>query len=142
MLLPPAMLIAHRKGEAGAHWWTTSRYLAWVGVCALIPPVVSGLLWARGLGLIPVGLWLAPKSASGQMLEILIRRHELLALCTVPLGVATLWGLHKRKGHWHALALSSLWALGTLATGYLGGQMTHPPEDVQSQTASTQELSR
>lgn len=90
MLLPPAMLIAHRKGEAGAHWWTTSRDLAWAGVLVLALPLASGVLWARGLGLIPAGLWLVPRSASGQPLEILIRRHELFALASLLLGLATL----------------------------------------------------
>lgn len=128
LFLVPALLFAMREGEGTRPWGHAARYLAWAGLVSFLPPLISGFLWAKGIGLIPAGAWVAPSAPATQELEYLVRRHELVSLGGVLLGLATVWALSRGKDRPSALALSfaCVWMVFTFATGYFGGKMTHP----------------
>ncbi|HJU84802.1 MAG TPA: hypothetical protein VJ600_11365 [Holophagaceae bacterium] len=131
LLLPLPLLLSQRAGRGIRPWWTASRYLGWMGLLGLLPALVSGFLWARGLGLIPHGHLLAPPAAPGT-LGWLMRRHQLFALATLPLAVLTVLSLHRRRHDYEgigktALVLGLLWAAAAVQAGRFGGRMAHPP---------------
>lgn len=128
LFLVPAVLLAMREDEKHHLWGHSAHYLAWVGVAAFIPPILSGFLWAKGIGLIPAGAWIAPSAPPSDELVWLVRRHELVSLVGFLMGLATVWALGRRRERPGRLVLSlaCAWLLATFATGYFGGKMTHP----------------
>lgn len=132
LFLLPALLLARREDPAApAGWSLTARYLAWAGLASLLPPLVSGYLWAKGMSLIPAGHLMAPAPTPGDDFSALIRRHELLSLMSFAFGGATVasLGLSRRRPGGLAVACGALWMALTLATGFYGGKMTHPIGD-------------
>ena len=127
ILAPLALLAAQRTGRGIRPWWTTSRFLVWMGVLGLFPALLSGFLWGKALGFIAPGKLLASKEA----IDGLARHHQLFALYALGLGLLTLWSVHRpRQDHqgigFAPLFCSALWAGATMLTGYYGGKMAHP----------------
>ncbi len=141
LLLPFPLLLAQRAGRGIKPWWNTCRYMAWVGVIFLLPTLITGYAWGRGLDLIEAGHWMP---GAEDPAEILLRRHQIGGLVTALLGGATLWSLYRgRKEHEGlgilALLLGTAWALATAFTGLLGGRMAHayapaPPKAAEALT--------
>lgn len=127
LLLPLPLLLAQRAGRGIKPWWNTCRYMAWVGVIFLLPTLVTGYAWGRGLDLIEPGQWLpSAEDPAG----VLLRRHQLAGLATTLLGLATLWSLYRGRLEHEglgilALLLGTAWAVSTAITGLLGGRMAH-----------------
>ncbi|HEU4952543.1 MAG TPA: hypothetical protein VFT46_11365 [Holophagaceae bacterium] len=140
LFLFPALLLARREDPAApAGWSLTARYLAWAGLASLLPPLLSGYLWAKGMSLIPAGHLMAPLPAPGDDFAVLIRRHELFSLLSLALGAATVasLGTARRRPGGVAIACGALWMALTLATGFYGGKMTHPIGDGAQAAAVT-----
>jgi hypothetical protein len=137
LLVPIPLLAAQRSGRGIKPWWIACRYLTWMGVLGALPALLSGLLWAKLLGLIPGGSLLAPSAGEDQVLPFLMRRHQMLALLAFLFGLVTLWSLYrKRQEHqgigFLPLAMGCLWALSTALAGQYGGKMTHPLTPIAS----------
>lgn len=129
LLLPWALAASQRPGRGIRPWWTVCRYLGWTGLLGLLAAFVSGLANARLQGLIPAGRML-PLPASGGGPEGLLFRHALVGLATLPLAVATVWAVNRRrKDHQSlgplALMLGLAWSAILLAAGYGGYQLAH-----------------
>jgi hypothetical protein len=130
LILPLPLLLAQRAGRGIKPWWNTCRYLTWIGVIFLLPTLLSGFAWAKGLDLIPEGKWLAPAAAADDLKALYMQRHQILGLASALLGFATLWSLYRgRLEHeglgFLALILGCGWAVTTGLTGYYGGRMAH-----------------
>ncbi len=128
LLIPIPLLAAQRPGRGIRPWWTVCRFLAWSGFLGSLFALLSGFAWARQLGLLAPGVWLAPK---GEGLGALFRLHQILALSGLGLGLLTLWAVHRpRKDHQNigflALLLGLLWSGAFAGAGWVGGRMTHP----------------
>ncbi|HJW34433.1 MAG TPA: DUF2231 domain-containing protein [Holophagaceae bacterium] len=120
VLLPLPLGLRLWQGEAG--WDRTIRYLAWVGVLGGAAAQVSGLLFARSGGLIPLQGWLPARPG-------LLRTHQVLGMAGFALGLLTLVGILKgTTGKARALTLASalLWAVAWGWAGHLGGAMVFP----------------
>ncbi len=127
LLLPLPLLLAQRAGRGIKPWWNTCRYMAWIGVIFLLPTLLTGYAWGRGLELITAGHWLPGVDDPA---GILLRRHQLSGLITAGLGVATLWSLYRGRLEHEglgvlALLLGTAWAVSTAFTGLTGGRMAH-----------------
>ncbi|HJV23614.1 MAG TPA: hypothetical protein VJ570_13000 [Holophagaceae bacterium] len=127
LLLPLPLLLAQRAGRGIKPWWNTCRYMAWVGVIFLLPTLVTGFAWGRGLGFIEAGHFLA---GTEDPAELMLRRHQLAGLVTALLGLATLWSLYRGRLEHEglgilALLLGTAWAAATAYTGWIGGHMAH-----------------
>ena len=134
LLLPLALLAAQRPGRGIKPWWVTCRYLVWAGLLGITFAMVSGLLWARHLSLIPPGKYLAPhllKPTTEQWLQVAIWKHQMAALTSAVLGVLTLLAVYRRRLEHQGLGFLSLffgllWSGALLTAGFYGGKMTHP----------------
>jgi hypothetical protein len=127
LLLPLPLLLAQRAGRGIKPWWNTCRYMAWVGVLFMLPTLLTGYAWGRGLDLIEAGHWLATPDGTT---AILLRRHQIAGLITAGLGLATLWSLYRGRLEHEglgvlALLLGTAWAVATGLTGLTGGRMAH-----------------
>ncbi len=130
LILPLPLLLAQRAGRGIKPWWNTCRYLTWIGVLFLIPTLLSGFAWAKGLDLIPEGAWLAPRPEADDLKAVYMLRHQVLGLGSALLGFGTLWSLYRGRLEHEGLGFLSLvlgcaWAVTTGLTGYYGGRMTH-----------------
>jgi hypothetical protein len=125
MLLFP-VIAAQRGGRGIRPWWTTCRYLAWIGFLSAIVTVGSGLVsaWSRGL-LAQAGIG-APSHPG---LPYLFRIHALGGAVTLLLGAFCLRSLYRKRQDYQgiglpALALAFLWGITSLATVYAGRFLT------------------
>ena len=146
ILLPLALLAAQRPGRGIKPWWITCRYLALVGVIGVVMAMVSGWLWARGLGLIPASGYLVPrllKPTADQWLHVLAWKHQVAAIASFALGFLTLWACYRKRLEHQGLGLLALlfgclWCGATLMAGFYGQKMGHPANTVPpSQAAPT-----
>jgi hypothetical protein len=132
LFLPAALGLAlrarrHRR-PAAREWLRTAWFLAILGVLGGLAAIVSGYAFARELGGIAPGAWLARPVRPEPSFPALLRHHQILALLGLPAGVACLALLarSRRGGAW-ALGAALLAALVWLglwgAAGHWGGRM-------------------
>ena len=122
LLVPVALLLSLWRREEG--WRRTAQFIAWAGLIGSGAALLSGLLWARQMGFIAPGGWLA-KAQDGH-LQGLLRTHQLLASAGLACALFTLAGLHRVKALLPALLLSFAWAAAWGAAGHWGGRMVFP----------------
>jgi hypothetical protein len=123
LLLPWPLLAAQRAGRGIKPWWTTSRFLAWVGLLAAAAALVSGEFLAKKLGLLD-GEWIL----RGQWSDI--RIHQYFGGATVFFGCLCLrFSYMKRKEHQGlgvlALMTGLLWAVSAGGAGASGIKLAH-----------------
>lgn len=122
LLVPVALLLSLWRQEEG--WRRTAQFLAWAGLIGSGAALLSGLLWARQMGFIAPGGWLA-KAQDGH-LQGLLRVHQLLVFAGLACGLLTLAALHRVKALLPALLLSFAWAAAWGGAGHWGGRMVFP----------------
>ncbi len=136
LILPLALLFALRSKPHREAWLRTSLFLACLGLLGGMAALGSGLLFARELGGIEPGRWLAHPRHPAPSFPALLRVHQLLALGGLPLGIAC-WMLLVRTLRGRAAALRLAFALSLLGlglwgeAGHWGGRMVFRdlPED-------------
>jgi hypothetical protein len=129
LLLPVALIAAQRAGRGIKPWWVTCRYMAWAGVLGVTAAVLSGFGAAQLSKRLPAGIFLAKGSLAD---PTLFQLHQWGAAASLLLGLLTLRALHrKREDHQGigvlGLFLGLLFTGATVAAGYLGTQLAHPP---------------
>ncbi len=130
LFLPLALGFAVRSpGRPGAEsWLRTAWFLAILGVLGGLAAIVSGYAFARDLGGIAPGAWLARPVQPEPSFKALLLHHQILAALGLPAGAACLACLARaRKGGPRALRAAFLLALVWLglwgAAGHWGGRM-------------------
>lgn len=136
LFLPLALVLALGSKLHKDAWLHTSAFLASLRLLGGLAALGTGLLFARELGGILPGQWLAHPLHPAPSFIAFLKVHQLLALSGLPVGIAC-WALLVRalRGRATALrvafALSLLW-LGLWGTaGHWGGRMVFrdPPAD-------------
>jgi len=121
-LLVFPVIAAQRGGRGIRPWWTTCRYLAWIGFIGAVLTVGSGLLSAWGRGLLDQlggGIQVQPG------IPHLFRLHALGGAATLLLGAACLRALYRKRQDYQgigvpALLLALLWGSLAIGTVYAG----------------------
>jgi hypothetical protein len=141
LLIFPA-IAAQRGGRGIRPWWTTCRYLGWIGFVGAVLTVGSGLLSAWGRGLLDQ---IGAASVVQPGLPHLFRIHALGGAATLLLGGACLRSLYRKRQDYQgigvpALLLAILWgcaALGTVYTGRLLNGRSPAPARLLGTSAPT-----
>jgi len=120
ILLPWALIASQRAGRGIRPWWVTCRYLGWAGVLSSFLAAFSGYLYARSLGMIPLGAYLTPKGAYP-----LMREHQALMLASLGLGLLFLKSAFRKREEYQSfgvlpLILGLLWSAAILVGGWHG----------------------
>ena len=131
-LMSPIPIIAAQRGGRGIRpWWTTCRYLAWVGVVGSLLALASGWSAAK---MDPALMAVPWKGPVGMGLPYLYRMHQVSALLTLVLGLGCLRALYRNRQEHQgigipALLLGLLWCGGAYLASYTGAVMAgrRPP---------------
>ena len=123
LLIIPA-LAAQWGGRNHRPWWTTCRYLGWMGLAAAVVTAGSGILaaWSRGLLALAVAAPAQPGTAH------LAQVHGAAGAGCVLLGAACLRALYRKRqdyqgiGLW-ALVLALAWSGSACAAVYTGRRL-------------------
>lgn len=136
IFLPLALGLAFRSKLHGEGWLRTSVFLATLGMLGGFAAVLSGFFFARELGGLAQGAWLAHPLRPEPSFLALLRSHQLLALAGFPIGGACwvfLWrALQGRASAIRvAFVMSFLWLALWGAAGHWGGRMVFrdPPAE-------------
>ena len=128
LLLPYTLIAAQRPGRGIKPWWTTSRFLSWIGLIGAIFALTTGLFLAKNLGLLN-GEWVIRSEWSD------LRIHQYLGGATVLLGFLCLRASYlPRREHQgmgpYALIAGLLWAVAAGGAGHYGIKLlqTHRAE--------------
>lgn len=123
----PVALVVSFRAVVPRIWIRNAFYLAGMALAGSVAALYTGLLWGRQVNLIPTGRFLPQVASSGQVLQKVLWRHELLAVTGVAAGLLCFWllwrGLRRPGLRGAALAASLLWVGCWGATGMLGGTM-------------------
>jgi len=129
LLLPYTLIAAQRSGRGIKPWWTTSRFLAWIGLIGATFALVTGLFLAKNLGLLD-GEWIIRGDEWSDL-----RIHQYLGGAAVLLGFLCLRASYQpRREHQgmgpYALIAGLLWAVAAGGAGYYGIKLlqTHRAE--------------
>lgn len=136
LFLPLALGLALAFKAQRDSWLRTSIFLSSLGLLGGLAALGTGLLFARELGGIQPGQWLAHPLRPAPSFVALLRVHQFLALGGVPSGIGC-WALlvRARSGRAGSLrvafALSLLWLGLWGAAGHWGGRMVFrdPPSE-------------
>jgi len=129
LFLPLALMLGARAADRNSAdgWLRTAWFLATLGVLGGLAAIVSGYSFARELGGIGPGAWLAHPVRPEPSFPALLRHHQLLALAGFPAGAGCLAGLRRtRPGA--ALAAALVWLALWGAAGHWGGRMVFRDE--------------
>ena len=137
LLLPYALIAAQRPGRGIKPWWTTSRYISWIGFAASVLALATGALLAKNLGLLNDG-WII----KGEWTDLKI--HQCLGGATVFFGFLCLRTSYaRRREHQglgvYALITGLLWAVSAGAAGQYGIKLVqaHRAEGLMLKTAKS-----
>jgi hypothetical protein len=124
-MIPFPIIAAQRGGRGIRPWWTTCRYLAWVGAVGSLLALVSGFYLARGHGLLPPGAYLAPAPPG---LPYLFRLHEAGGAVSVVLGLLCLRALYRKRQEHQGIGIPALlfglaWCFVSYLSSYSGAVM-------------------
>ncbi len=122
LFLPLALGLALRR-EGGNAWLRTAWFLATLGILGGLAAIVSGYSFARDLGGIQPGAWLARPVKPEPSFPALLRHHQLLALAGFPAGIGCLACLRRARAVRAAFALALLWLTLWAVAGHWGGRM-------------------
>lgn len=165
--LPLAMLGSFLPKHAH-RWTTTAFFMAAVGLAGSLVALVSGLIWARQINLLPPSGYFPVLTSSTQVLQRMMQLHEIAALAGVVVGSAVLWLLwgrwrplhistedtaihvHRQLGRrwWErgvgapALLLSLLWLAAWGVCGRLGGIMVFGNEEINKAAAAAEKAKK
>ncbi len=125
LLLPLALLASLRPGRGIRPWWTAARYLGWAGLVGLGVSLVSGWSLGRAQGFLTPGRWLPPHG------DPALPRHLLYATASLPVAIAALAAMHRRRKEHQGLGVLPLflglgWSALALLTGWTGQLLAHP----------------
>jgi hypothetical protein len=140
LLLPFPLLAARRPGRGIRPWWTTCRYLIWMGLIASALSVATGQFLGNKLGFFN-GEWILRSEWSD------IRFHQYFGGATVFFGFLCIRSAYiRRKEHQglskYALLTGLLWAVAAGGAGYYGIKLSRIHKDGslaanQAQTGNT-----
>lgn len=115
-----------RSGRPGAgEWLRTAWFLAILGVLGGLAAIVSGHAFARDLGGIAPGAWLARPVRPEPSFKALLLHHRGLAVLGLPAGAACLACLARARPRAlrAAFLLALVWLGSWGAAGHRGGRM-------------------
>jgi hypothetical protein len=118
IMLPYPLAASQRPGRGIKPWWTTCRFLSWVGFLAAVFALASGEFLAKKMGLLG-DEWILRNEWSD------LRLHQYLGGASVFFGYFCLRAVYiSRKEHQGlgpmALSMGLLWAVASIAAGQYG----------------------
>ncbi len=131
LFLSMALGLALASKQNQDSWLRTSTFLASLGMLGGIAALAAGFLFAKELGGLQPGQWLAHPRHPAPSFLALLRVHQLLALGGLPVGLAC-WALLVRASPGRAarlrvaFLLSLVWLGFWGAAGHWGGRMVFP----------------
>jgi len=125
LMIPLPIIAAQRSGRGIRPWWTTCRYLAWVGTLGSLLALASGYYLAHAHGLLPPGAWYGPGTPG---LPYLFRVHEGGGAASVVLGALCLKALYRNRQEHQGIGFPALlcglaWCLVSYFSAYSGSVM-------------------
>lgn len=136
LFLPLALALDLRSDANREGGLRTSLFLATLGILGGLAAIVTGFLFARDLGGLAPGAWLAQPLKPEPSFSALLRHHQLLAISGFPVGVACwleLWRARRGSANMArtALVAALVWLALWGAAGHWGGRMVFkdPPAD-------------
>jgi hypothetical protein len=128
IMLPYPLAASQRPGRGIKPWWTTCRFLGWIGLLACIFAVATGEFMAKKLGLLN-GEWILREEWSD------VRLHQYLGGASIFFGYFCLRASYsKRKEHQGlgamALSMGLLWAMTAIAAGQYGIKLANARKTV------------
>ncbi|MDR0498105.1 MAG: hypothetical protein LBH03_00015 [Holophagales bacterium] len=121
LILPYALIAAQRPGRGIKPWWTTSRFLSWVGISGAVFALITGELLAKKQGLLGSD-WVLRGSWSD------LKIHQYFGGGAVFFGILCLRAAYQpRKEHqglgMYALVMGLFWAVSAGTAGHYGFKM-------------------
>jgi len=137
LLLPYALIAAQRPGRGIKPWWTTSRFLSWIGLTTVVLALITGELLAKKQGLLGSD-WILRGDWSD------LKIHQYFGVGAVFFGSLCLRAAYQpRKEHQglgaYVLILGLLWAVASGTAGHYGFKMARAHR-LQRQTATEAQL--
>jgi uncharacterized membrane protein len=139
VLVLPVALIGAQLAREPRPWLDLARFLGVVAWLGGLVALLSGLLWARQLNLLPAGGLLPALGPATQALPRLLWRHEATCVAGLVLGLLFLLLLRKAARplpRAAALALGLGWAWIWGFAGHLGGTMVFGNEELNRAAAA------
>jgi uncharacterized membrane protein len=143
--LPLILLVSYAAKDPRA-WVRKALFAAGVAWVGSFGALLSGLLWARQINLVPPGRLLPMVTGGGQALQRVMWRHEVAAAAGVLLGLACLAllleALDRPRLRAAALGVSLLWAGAWAFTGRQGGVMVFGNDELNKAAAAADAAKR
>jgi len=130
LMIPLPIIAAQRGGRGIRPWWTTCRYLAWIGTLGSLLALASGFYLARAHGNLTADAFWGPATAG---MPYLFRVHEIGGVASVVLGALCLKSLYRRRQEHQGIGFPALlaglaWCFASYLSSYSGAVMVgqHP----------------
>ena len=117
LMIPFPVIAAQRGGRGIRPWWTTCRFLAWVGFLGSLLALATGLALARSQGILATGtLWAAAPPGRAYLFRI----HELGGAVALVLAGLCLKSLYRNRQEHQGIGIPALLlALAWCAVAFL-----------------------
>jgi hypothetical protein len=121
LLLPYALIAAQRPGRGIKPWWTTSRFLSWVGLSGAVLALITGEFLAKKQGMLGSD-WILRGDWSN------LKIHQYFGVGAVFFGSLCIRAAYQpRKEHQglgvYVLVMGLLWAVASGTAGHYGFKM-------------------